>query len=159
MAKLRSNIEMDVKKGSIATLAFESLNAHFKGEGPIITIEDSRIIRDSGYFVLAGDMDLRKMGKGSMFANLRLVGDDKAIDWDGWNTSKVQNIREITMKKRINDDIDIDIKKVASEGNIDESLRYGDEVQLEYKLHPNDVLKVTVGQDKDFFGLEHKNKF
>ena len=38
-------------------------------------------------------------------------------------------------------------------------MKYGDEVQLEYKLHPNDSLKVTVGQDKDFLGLEHKDKF
>ena len=63
------------------------------------------------------------------------------------------------MKKKINDDIDIDFKKFTSEDTIDESLKYGDEVQLEYKLHPNDSLKVMVGQDKEFLGIEHKDKF
>ena len=159
MANLRSNIQMEVRKGTIATLDFECLSAHFKGDGPLMRIDDSRITRESGYFVVAGEMDLRKMGRGSMFEKLRLVGDDKAINWDGWDTNKVQNIREIRMKKRINDDIDLNFKNFTSEDTIDESLKYGDEVQLEYKLHPNDSLKVMVGQDKEFLGLEHKDKF
>ena len=159
LANLRSNIQIEIKKGTIATLDFEYLSAHLKGDGPMIRIEDSRITRESGSFVLAGEMDLRKMGKGTMFGNIRLVGDDKAINWDGWDTSKVQDIREVTMKKRITDDIDLDFKKFTSEGAVDERLKYGDEIQLEYKLHPNDSLKVMVGQDKEFLGIEHKNKF
>ncbi len=159
LAGLRSNVKMEIRKGAIATLGFEYLSAHLKGEGPVIRIEDSRITRESGTFILAGDIDLRKIGKDTMFGNIRLVGDDKAINWDGWDTSKVQNIREVTMKKRINDDINLDFKKYTFENVIDESLKYGDEVQLEYKLHPNDSLKVMVGQDKEFLGIEHKSKF
>ena len=159
LANLRSNTQIDVRKGAIATLSFENLSAHFKGDGPLIRIEDSRITRESGCFVLAGDIDLRKIGKGSLFGNIRLVGDDKAINWDGWDTSKLNNIREVRMKKRINDDIDINFKKFTSEDTIDESLKSKDEVQLEYKLHPNDSLKVMVGQDEEFLGIEHKDKF
>ena len=159
LANLRSNTEIDVKKGAILTLSFEDLSAHFKGDGPIIRIEDSRITRESGCFVLAGDIDLGKIGKGSLFDKIRLVGDDKAINWDGWDTNKVHNIREVSMKKRINDYIDIDFKKFTSENTIDESFKSKDEVQLEYKLHPNDSLKVMVGQDEEFLGIEHKDKF
>ena len=86
-------------------------------------------------------------------------GVDKAINWDGWDTNKVHNIREVSMKKRISDDIDINFKKFTSEDTIDESLKSKDEVQLEYKLHPNDSLKVMVGQDEEFLGIEHKDKF
>lgn len=159
ISNLRSNINVDVKKGSISTFEFESLSARFKGDGPLMQIEDSRIVRESGCFVLAGDMDLRKIGKDNFFENVRLVGDDKAVNWDGWHTSKVQNIREITMKKRINDDINLNFKKFTAEDIIDEGLKGSDEVQLEYKLHPNDSLTVKMGQDKDFMGIEHKNKF
>ncbi|MDO8525382.1 MAG: hypothetical protein Q7S07_02720 [Candidatus Omnitrophota bacterium] len=158
-AKLRSNIDLEVRDGDIADLSFEFLSAHLKGDGPLIRIEDSRITRESGSFVLAGEMDLRKIGKSSIFENIRLVGDDKAVNWDGWETSKVNNIREVRMKKTISDEIDIDFKKFTSENTIDESLKYADEVQLEYKLHPNDSLKVMIGQDKEFLGIEHKNKF
>ncbi|MDD5428501.1 MAG: hypothetical protein PHI58_04615 [Candidatus Omnitrophica bacterium] len=159
IANLRSTATLDIRKGTIATLEFETLSARFKGEGSLIRIEDSRITRESGYFVLAGDMDLKKIGKLSLFENIRIEGDDKAVNWDGWHTSKTQNINETTMKKRINDEINLNFKKFTDEDNIDETLKYGDEVQLEYKLHPNDSLTVHVGQDKDFMGIEHKNKF
>jgi hypothetical protein len=42
---------------------------------------------------------------------------------------------------------------------IDESLRETDEYELEYNLNPNESLKFRMGQEQDFFGLEHKNKF
>ncbi len=158
-SSLRSNINLDVKKGSIATLEFENLYAHIRGDGAIMRIEDCRITRESGFFIIAGDIDLSKIGKSSLFENIGIVGDDKAINWDGWHASKVQNVSEITMKKRINDDLSLKFKKVTSEDTIDESLKYGDEVQLEYKLNPNDSLTMQVGQDNDFMGIEHKNKF
>ncbi|GEM_PF-1133273 len=159
LAGLRSDAQFEIRKGAIGGLEFEALNARMKGEGTVVRIEDSRIIRESGYFVLAGEMDFGHLGKNNFFDNIKLVGDDRAVNWDGWDTSKIQNIRYTSMKKKINDEINLDFKKLISEDTIDESLKYGDEVQLEYKLHPNDSLKVTVGQDKDFFGIEHKDKF
>jgi hypothetical protein len=159
IADMRSDIRVEIRKGMIATLEFESLNAYFKGDGTLIRIEDSHITRESGSFVIAGDMDLKKLGKSTMFDNIRLVGDDRAVNWDGWDMSKVQNMREVTMKKRLTDELDLDFKKFTSEDSLDENSKYGDEVQLEYKLHPNDSLKVMVGQDKEFLGIEHKNRF
>jgi len=63
------------------------------------------------------------------------------------------------MQKRLNDDLNIDFKKVFADDRVDESLRNTDEVGVEYKLQPNDSLKLSVGAEKDFFGYEHKDKF
>lgn len=159
LANVRSDAQFEIRKGTVGGLEFESLNARIKGDGPVVRIEDSRITRESGYFVLAGDMDFRRFGKSSFFDYIKLVGGDQAINWDGLNTSKVQNIRHTSMTKKINEDISLDFKKLISEDMNDGSSGYGDEVQLEYKLHPNDSLRLTVGQDKDFLGIEHKDKF
>jgi hypothetical protein len=156
---LRSNISMEIRKGTIAKCDFDSLSAVLRGEGPIVRIEESRINRESGFFVLAGEMDMRKIGKSNMFSDIKLTSDDRAISWDGWQTTKLQNAQEIRMEKKLNEEISLDFKKFISDVNADESLRYTDEVQLEYKLHPKDSLTMTMGQDKDFFGLEHKEKF
>jgi len=156
---LKSNIHIEMKKGTIATLDFETLSANLKGDGPFVRIEDSRIARESGYFVLGGEMDLRKIGKASMFDDLRLVTDDRAITWDGWRTTKSLDIQEVSMKKRINEYINLDFKKFVSDEKVDESFWDSDEVHLEYKLDANDSFRMMVGQDKDFFGLEHKDKF
>ncbi|MDP3804559.1 MAG: hypothetical protein Q8Q87_03285 [Candidatus Omnitrophota bacterium] len=156
---LRSDIELDIRKGTIAKLDFDYLNVHMKGDGPIIRIEDSRITRQSGYFELAGEMDLRKMGKSNLFDNIRIATDERAITWDDLDVTKVQGAQEVRMEKRLNDEINIDFKKFVTDEIVDESNRHGDEVRFEYKLHPNDSLKVMVGAEKDFFGFEHKDKF
>lgn len=159
VTNLKSDINLDIKKGTISVIDFDYLAAHLKGEGPVIRIEDSRITRESGYFVLAGEMDLAKLGKESLFDDIKLVSDDKAITWDGWGATKAQGVQKITMTKKLSDDINIDFKKFMAEEKIDESIRDNDEVQLEYKLHPHESLKLMVGQDKDFLGFEHKDKF
>jgi hypothetical protein len=159
LAKARSNVQLDIRKGTVATLDFDYLSVHFKGDGPMIRIEDSRITRPSGYFVLKGEIDLSKMGKGNIFGGVLISSDDNAITWDGWNMTKTQDEEEVRMEKRLNDDLNIDFKKVLANDRIDESLRNTDEVGLEYKLHSNDSLKLSVGAEKDFFGFEHKDKF
>ena len=156
---LKSTTRLEIRKGTMSTLEFETLSATLKGDGPFIRIEDSRITRDSGYFSLAGEMDLRKIGKASLFEEIRLVTDEKAITWDGWDSSRTQDFQEIRMKKKINDIMSLDFKKVIAEEKIDESLRDRDEVRLEYKLEANEALRMMIGQNKDFFGVEHKDKF
>lgn len=159
IGNLKSNIQFDIRKGTIAKLDFDYLSVHMKGDGPIIRIEDSRITRESGYFALGGEMDLRRMRKSNLFDNIRIATDERAITWDGLNITKVQGAQEVRMEKRLSDEINIDFKKFITDDKVDESMHYGDEVQLEYKLHPNDSLKVMVGAEKDFFGIEHKDKF
>ena len=125
----------------------------------MIRIEESRITRSSGYFVLAGELDLKRIGKGKLIDRIWISSDDNAITWDGWNTTKTQDEEAIRMKKRINDDFNIDFKKVIADYRVDESIRNADEFGLEYKLQPNDSLKLSVGAEKDFFGYEHKDRF
>lgn len=156
--KLDARIE--IRSGTLMGVDFEHLSATLKGDGPIISIEDSRITRQSGVLGIAGELDLRKAGKASIFDDIRLVTDDAALNWDGVDTAEGIGFRGILMKKRMTEDISFGVKKYINSGNIiDESMRESDEFELEYKLHPNDSLKVMVGHDKDFFGLEHKDKF
>ncbi|MCX5686261.1 MAG: hypothetical protein NTW09_02180 [Candidatus Omnitrophica bacterium] len=157
--RLRSDVQLNIRKGTIAKLDFDFLSAHMKGEGPIIRIEDSRITRESGYFALAGEIDLRKMGHANLFDDIKITTDESSITWDGLNVTRVQGTQEVRMGKRLSDDINIDFRKFITDEKVDASMKYGDEVQLKYKLQPNDSLKVTVGAEKDFFGFEHKDKF
>lgn len=155
----RMEANLDIRKGTISTLDFDTLTATLKGDLPFVKIEDSRISRESGYFVLAGEINLARLGKGNMFDDIKIASDDRAVMWDGWNTSKTQDSESINMKKRLNDNINLDFKKFVADQTVDESIRDKDEVQLEYKLNGKDSLKMMMGQDKDFFGLEHKDKF
>lgn len=151
---------LDIRNGTLLGIDFERLSAVLKGDGAIINIEDSRITRQSGVLVLAGEIDMRKMGKGNAFDDIRLVEGDEALNWDGVDMSEGVGFREVLMKKKVTEDISFGFKKyINSDRVMDGGLRESDEFGFEYKLHPNDSLKVMVGRDKDFFGLEHKDKF
>lgn len=157
--KLKSKAHLEVKNGDIGGMNFDYLSADLKGDGPMVRIEDSRITRQSGYFVLAGDMDLRKIGKDSLFENLKITDGEKTILWDAYDTAKWQDGREFRMKKNVAGDFNVGFKKFVNDEKVDESLRERDQYELEYSLHPNDSIKVRFGDNKSFFGLEHKGKF
>jgi hypothetical protein len=156
---LKSSIRLDIRKGRILEMKFESLSARLNGDGAIISIEDSRIARESGSFTLAGYMDLARIGKDSFFENLKVTGGDSAVLWDAYDTAKWQDVREFRMKKKVVDGLDVGFRQLVDDRNIDESLKDRDEYELSYNLHDKDSLKLKVSDNKNFFGLEHKDKF
>lgn len=150
---------LDIREGTLATVAFDRLTATLAGQWPVVRIEESRITRPSGYFAIEGEMDLSKAGSLALFKDLRLATDDRAIVWDRWGSVRLLDAQELTMRKRMTDDLNIGFKKFTADDRIDESLRQRDQVELEYSLQPNDFLKMEVGQDSNFFGVEHRDKF
>ncbi len=157
--KMKMASSFDIRGGAIGGLNFDYMTATLNGELPFLKIEDSRITRNSGYFALAGELDLRRLGKDNMFDNIKLITDDTAITWDEWNSTQGKGVQELNMKKNLIGHFGFEYKKFVKEDAIDESLRDSDEVHFDYNLQANDSIKVMVGQDKDFFGFEHKDKF
>jgi len=156
---MKSDIRLEIKKGTMSTLDFDFLSVNFKGEGPVLRIEDSKIARESGYFALAGEIDLRKLGKPTLFEGIKLASDDRAINWDSLDTRSVRGGQEVHMNKKIFEGLNIDFTKFMDDERIDEGSRYKDDVKLEYKLNPNESLKMMVGSNSDFFGVEHRDRF
>lgn len=157
--KINTSSTFDIRNGKISGLGFDYLTMTMKGDFPFAKIEDARITRDSGYIVLSGEFDLRRIGKASLFQRVKIITDDRALTWDEWNSSQGNDVEEVTMKKNFGDQFGFGYKKFVREGKIDESVRDSDEAHFDYNLQPNDSIKVMVGQDKDFFGFEHKDKF
>jgi len=159
ISKSSLDAKIEMRKGTIATLDYDYLTVHLKGDGPILRIEESRITRPSGYFSLAGEIDLRKIGKTAILEDIKITTSESAILWDDLDTSTWKGVKELSLTKRVSEEFSFGFKTFIADNVIDESLRDTNEMALEYKLQPNDSLKVMVGQDKNFFGLEHKDKF
>jgi len=156
---LKTNIRIDMRKARIGELNFEYLSLSLKGDGPIMRIEDSRIIRESGPVVLGGEIDLRRIGKDSIFEHVKVLNGENTIVWDGWETAKWQDVREFRMTKNVAGGFNVGFKKYTNDDRVDESLRERDQFELGYNLHPNDSIKVKFADNSNFFGLEHKDKF
>lgn len=159
LRKARLIARMDVKQGNLGPIDFDHLSASLRGEGPFIRIEDARVSRKSGYFSLEGDIDLRKSGRSNVFENIQLTSDDRAIMWDDWNATRWQDVSELRMNKKVTEDLNMGFTKFFSDDRVDESFRQSDKIEFEYNLQANDSLKLEVGQDSNFLGLQHKDKF
>lgn len=157
--KFKLSSRIDIKGGTISSLDFDYLTLSLRGDLPFLKIEESRITRKSGYLELAGELDIRRIGKSDFFNNIKLNNDDTAISWDEWRSTQGKDGSQIEMKKNLGAQFGFGYKKFVRDDKIDESLKSSDEVQINYNLQPNDSLKVMVGQDKDFVGFEHKDKF
>ncbi|MFA5146181.1 MAG: hypothetical protein WC515_02215 [Candidatus Omnitrophota bacterium] len=157
--KQKLDAKMLIRDGQVCGVDFELLSARLRGEGAIIRIEESRITRRSGSFVLGGEMDLSKAGKGNMFEGVKMTSSDIAINWDGLDMKTIQDFQEVKMEKKMSDEVNVGYTRFENNRRIDESLRDKDEFELEYKLHTHDSLKLKVGEDKDFFGLAYEDRF
>ncbi len=156
---LKTDIRLDMRKARIGELNFEYLSLSLKGEGHIMRIEDSRIMRESGPVVLGGEIDLRRIGKESIFEYVKVLDGENTIVWDGWETAKWQDVREFRMTKNVAGGFNVGFKKYTNDDSVDESLRERDQFEFGYNLHPNDSIKVKFADNSNFFGLEHKDKF
>lgn len=156
---IKSNTRLEMRKGRIGEMNFEYLSASLKGDGPMVRIEDSRIVRESGPVVLGGEMDLRRIGKDSIFENIKVLNGENTIVWDEWETAKWQDVREFRMTKNVAGGFNVGFKKYVNDDKVDESLRERDKFEFGYNLHPNDSIKVKLDDTSRFFGLEHKDKF
>jgi hypothetical protein len=156
---LKTNIHLEMKRGRVGEVNFEHLNVSLKGDGPIMRIEDSRIIRESGPVVLGGEIDLMRIGKENIFEKIKVLNGENTMSWDGWETAKWQDVREFRMTKNVAGGFNVGFKKYVNDDRVDESLRERDQFELGYNLHPNDSIKVKFAPNSNFFGLEHKDKF
>jgi len=155
----KSNISLEVRKGNLMMMDFDSLSVIFKGDGPLLRIDDSRIVRQSGSLVIAGEFDVRKIGKGILFDNLKLISDEKALTWDRFNTSKLNGTEEVNMQKKLSSDLNLGFKRYLNDERVGGSSRDKDEFQLKYKLNELDSLAMSVKDGGGFFGMEHRDSF
>lgn len=157
--KMSLESRFDIRKGTMSVIDFDYLSANIKGELPFLKIEEARITRSSGYFALAGEFDVRKIGHVSFFQDIRLETDDGALTWDDWQEVRRQGVNEQNMAKSLTSDIGVRYKKYVDDRTIDASSRDTDQARLEYKLSPNESLGMMIAGDKGFFGFEHRDKF
>ena len=148
------------KDGNIGTIYYENAVIHLIGKGPMITIGDSRIYRETGYLLLNGEIDLRNTGKRNMFENVVVKTDDQSIVWDGWDISKQPADETVSLKKRINEELEIGFTaSTESENIMEEDTEKKSELELKYRLKGNDNLKMELKDKEGFVGVEHKIKF
>jgi len=132
LKKLNFTAHFDTQNGSYADLNFDSAIFNLKGEYPIITLEDSRVIKESGHIKLEGDIDISKIKDDKAFENFSMEPGERFFVWEGWSVSKEKEDLSVTAEKSVSE-----------------------ELNISFKASSNDIEK----EEEHFLGLEHKVKF
>ena len=132
LKKLNFTAHFDAQKGSYADLNFDSAIFNLKGEYPIITLEDSRVIKEGGHIKLDGDINLSKIKDDKAFENFSMEPGENFFVWEGWSVSKEKKDSSVTAEKSVSE-----------------------ELNVSFKASSNDIEK----EEEHFLGLEHKVKF
>lgn len=147
-----------VREGNIKKVRFNAINFNLKGKGPILTISDSRIIKDGGFLYIEGYLDLRKFGKRNVFENVNIKTDQRIVVWEGWDISKDIDTSEVKLEKEINEDFGVNFRTYTGGEDVSED-RKDTEIGVDYKIKKDDSINLRMKEDSAFVGVEHKVKF
>ncbi len=159
LLKPRIKGRLNARNGKLGFIDYRIANVNLEGEGPELKILDSRILRDQGYFMLDGFIDLRQLGRARFLEGLRVRSDEKTVVWEGWNIVKeARQEEELNLQKNIREDFKINFKKFINDEVYAQNDAH-DELELEYKLKSNKSFKMRLRDQEETLELEQRVKF
>lgn len=146
----------EVRDGNIRDVRFRLINFNVAGKGPVLAVSDSRILKEGGYLLINGEIDLRKLGRRNIFEDLKIETDQHTIVWEGWDISK--DSTEVRLKRQVSEDFDVNFKTYMYNEKTDGEQKEN-ELGIDYKIRKDDSLNVRMKEGGAFVGVEHKIKF
>lgn len=159
--ELKTKANFGAKLGHIGTIDYKNMMLNMEGQGPILTIYDSRLIRENSFLTIEGMVDIRKLGKERFLENLKISTDPHTIIWDGWDISKAAGQNELRLSKGVQGGVKVGFKKhISNDETAYQSIKPQDELELEYRM-PDDEssLQFKAKEKEEFLGLRRIYKF
>ena len=140
------------KKGFLIKLgSYESMNMNLNGNAKFLAINESRIYKQGGSFIIDGEINFEKE---NIFEDVTVMAESGALVWDGWEVTRERESGQVQLGKNIGEDFRINFKTY-----INEEMQSSNQLELEYILSDKKSLKVQMKEDESFLSLEHKFKF
>ncbi|MEA3328681.1 MAG: hypothetical protein U9Q08_02990 [Candidatus Omnitrophota bacterium] len=140
------------KKGFLIKLGnYESINVNLNGNAKFLAIDESRIYKQEGSFIMGGEINFEKE---NILEGVTVMAESGALVWSGWEVTRKWQSDQIQLGKNIGEDFRINFKTY-----INEERQFDNQLELEYILSDKKSLKMQMKEDENFLGLEHKFKF
>jgi hypothetical protein len=161
---LNTVVKLEFSKGSLGSLDYESMNINLSGQGSLLKVSDSRILRKQGYIDLSGDVDLKSLWSQEPAKGLKWTCGNEAIVWEGWNIVKQTGSKEIEMTKGVGREKEF---MVTFQSYLNDEQSWQDTqghnqdevVGVEYSLDDAKKVKMQLKSSEEILSLEHKVRF
>lgn len=161
---LNTVVKLKCGKGNLGNLDYESMNINLSGQGSLLKVSDSRILRKQGYIDLSGEVDLKSLWSQEPAKGLKWSCGNEAIIWEGWDIVKETNSKEFEMAKGVGRQKEF---MVTFQGYLNDEQSWQDTqghnqdeaVGVEYSLDEAKKVKMQLKNSEEVFSLEHKVRF
>lgn len=161
---LITTVKLECKNGNLGNLDYESMNINLRGQGPVLAVSDSRILRKQGYIDLSGEVDLNSLWSQEPAKGLDWACGNEAIVWQGWDIVKETNSKQIEMAKGAGKQKEFMVtfkSYLNDEQSWQDSQGYNQNqaVAVEYNLDEAKKVKMQIKNNEEVVSLEHKVRF
>lgn len=156
--RLKSKGHLESFDGNVGAIKYNSAVINLEGRGMVFTVKDSRLIRDKGFLIMDGEIDLRDIGRPDILRNLKVRSDEHTLVLEGWDISAPHGSRGLDLQKRVGEEFKVNFKTYVNDetkpGDVNDR-----EVELGYKLKGNKELKMKLKEKEEAVSVEQKVKF
>ena len=158
---LKTKARFEVRDGMLDTLPYKNIILNIKGDGPVLEVSDSRIIREDSYMPIEGTMDMRQIGSERFAENIVISSDENTIIWEGWDISKPGTDNKLSLSRDLSNGVKIGFKAPMNENETDYAVeRQTGELGLEYSIPDQDsIIQYKSKENEEFLGMVKKYKF
>ena len=139
-----------IENGSIGMISeFKKMIFDFTWNGPILVLQDARIIRENDYFLLKDTIDLTQS---DIFSNLKIEHVGESLEWEQWTVNQPQ--------PEIGLDIFGDVGHAGSSASGGEGQGARETLlDLEYEMKDGNDLLFKIKEEESFMGIGKEIKF
>ncbi|MCM8794968.1 MAG: hypothetical protein NC819_04110 [Candidatus Omnitrophica bacterium] len=159
LGNLASKGEVSGVSMLFGTVAFPRVALRFDGNGPILRIRDSQLVRESGVLLMEGVVDMRRIGQPDFFRGVKLSSLDKSLRWGEWRVSDIPGVSGLELHKYSKaGNVSVGLNYQVDTQNQPESVQR-EGVKVGLPLSPQEKLKIQMEGEEGFLGVEHRKKF
>ncbi|MCH7589470.1 hypothetical protein IIB34_00350, partial [PVC group bacterium] len=139
-----------IENGSIGMISkFKKMIFDFTWNGPILVLQDARIIRENDYFLLKDTIDLTQS---DIFSSLKIEHVGESLEWEQWTVNQPQ--------PEIGLDIFGDVGHAGSSASGGEGQGARETLlDLEYEMKDGNDLLFKIKEEESFMGIGKEIKF
>ncbi len=176
LSQLESQGQISSEGGSLGWERFRLATLRFRGEGPILKIQNSQITKPSGVLLIEGTVDLRRLGRSDFLSNVRLSSTERSLGvGGGWRVGPLgveSPARPVEVPGERPSVSGLSVRRSTAEDRMAVGLAYEvdrevqpesvtrEELELTYPLSSSGQrVQVRLDRDEEFVGVEHRKKF
>ncbi|MBI3323476.1 MAG: hypothetical protein HYZ95_03320 [Candidatus Omnitrophica bacterium] len=146
-------------EGSFGQLRFDAIALRFQGQGPLLRIHDSQIVKPRGVVSMEGTVDLRRIGQQDFFQHVKLNSSETGVEVLGLEMTAAPGGSGVRLGRAAGERE----PKIGLTVRVDDAVPQEpltrQELDVEYPISAQERVNFRVHGEEEVLSVEHRRKF